>query len=381
MKTTPVLAPVLLLLLTLAPSSARAAAFSSGSTGADGPLLVTNNINLVVPADGVFNFTTIDVAAGANLTLRRHEMNTPVYFLATSNVTINGIIDVSGYQGLASGGGEGGPGGFDGGTPPSDPVPAGDGYGPGGGKGGGIYNQSGYQFAGAYGTATPFSLTNLYGNALIQPLIGGSGGGGSSYPGGGGGGGGAILIASSTQIVVSGGGAIYAAGGRGYGFSPYNGGSGGAIRLIAPKTSGTGVIDVSGGTGAGAGRIRIDTQDRSQMNLNMSGRVSVGVNMTVFPSPNPRLDIVEVAGRAVPLGTNATVRIQLPLNPPTNQTVKILATDFIGTATLEVVIAPDNGPAMRFPAGFDIGNTNQLTTTVNVIIPPDVPCRVNAWTR
>src|ERR1051325_5158788 len=73
-------------------SAALAQPFDTGSTGADGALNVTSNTTLNLPANGIFNFTTINVAAGATLTFNRNPLNTPVHLLATSNVTINGTI-------------------------------------------------------------------------------------------------------------------------------------------------------------------------------------------------------------------------------------------------------------------------------------------------
>jgi len=115
--------------------------------------------------------------------------------------------------------------------------------------------------------------------------------------------------------------------------------------------------------------------------LGFTGRSSVGANMTVFPFPIARLDILNVAGQGIPFATNGTVRIQLPLNSQTNQPVQVQATDFTGSVSVEVVVTPDNGSALHFPATFEMGNTNQIVATVNVIIPTDIPCRVNACTR
>ena len=63
--------------------------------------------------------------------------------------------------------------------------------------------------------------------------------------GGGGGGGGAILIASSTRIQINSSGAVRSRSGASV-FNAGNGGSGGAIRLVAPRVYGTGIINVNG---------------------------------------------------------------------------------------------------------------------------------------
>src|SRR5258708_6719921 len=120
--------------LCLTSSNTALGQFSSVSTGADGPLNVTTDTTLNLPADGIFNFTTIDVVSTATLRFNRNLLNTPVYLLATGDVVMNGAIDVSG--GSRSGGspGQGGPGGFDGGFGSFQGFPDGEGQGPGGGK-------------------------------------------------------------------------------------------------------------------------------------------------------------------------------------------------------------------------------------------------------
>ncbi len=227
------IANIVIGLCALSVLSLSAQPFSSGSDGSYGPLNVTSNIVLDLPPDGKFNCTTIDVAPNVTLSFRRNALNTPVYLLATSNVIINGVIDVSGMSGDLGFGGAGGPGGFDGGQPSNGPgTLPGDGLGPGAGRGDNTYAGSG-----SYGSTR--SITNsldgaTYGNTLILPLIGGSGGGGGQaglgYYGGGGGGG-AILIASDTSVNIGAAGAIVARGGaaKQQGF-----GSGGAVRVVAP---------------------------------------------------------------------------------------------------------------------------------------------------
>src|SRR6266550_5208462 len=182
MKTT-ILATITTSLCLMA-SPAALAQFNSGSTGVDGALNVTTNTTLDLPPNGIFNFTTINVASGATLTFNRNVFNTPVYLLATGDVVIAGDISVNAVGRL------GGPGGFDGGFAAFANFPAGDGQGPGGGKA----NISGGQY-GVFAFGVQNS-TNLYGNTLLSPLIGGSGGAGSG-PVPGGGGGGAILVASN----------------------------------------------------------------------------------------------------------------------------------------------------------------------------------------
>src|ERR1041385_3895333 len=80
-------------------------AFNSGSTGHEGTLNITApgvtyfdpvamNLNPSVP--GIFNFTTINVASGSTLKFTESKYHGPVYFLASGDVTISGILDLKG---------------------------------------------------------------------------------------------------------------------------------------------------------------------------------------------------------------------------------------------------------------------------------------------
>jgi hypothetical protein len=369
-----------------------AQAFNSGSDGSYGALNVTVTTNIQVPPNGIFNCTTINVAANQTLRFIKNANNTPVYLLATGNVTISGTINVSGGQGNSSVGGEGGPGGFSGGNPGSLSLPAGAGYGPGAGRGGANDNLVGGAGGGSYATiGANTASTNrgaAYGSALLVPIVGGSGGGGTDgTPGnGGGGGGGAILVASSTRIDCS--GSILANGGRRIG-NAYNSGSGGAIRLVAPvvAVTGTGLIRARGADttfeGGGEGRIRVDTLNRASIafpSFDPPGSTSVGSMMLVFPTPAPRLDITEAAGTAIPLNSGP-VFVLLPFGSATNRTIKVRAQDFGGVVPINVVLTPDNGTPVIYPAQIDNGAANPAEVTVNVVVPVNVQTSVNAWTR
>jgi len=289
-------ASAVFLLATLAAASAQAAV-NSGSTGADGALNPTVPTQIVVPESGILNYTTVNIPAGVTVTFKKNTANTPVFILATGDVTIAGTIDIRGSDAKSTGTygdgvlgddgipGVGGPGGFDGGRGGRDDtafrtdiIRGGTGLGPGGGLGGveggdgcntigyyhyigigGAYGDKAYQPYGAsyYCTASTITVfSKPYGSVLLQPLIGGSGGGGGRggtvFPGsGGGGGGGAILIASSTKVTVT--GTINARGGDSGGVAGTNaggtggGGSGGAIRLVATTITGNGSLLAEGG--------------------------------------------------------------------------------------------------------------------------------------
>ena len=287
----PALTTALLALLPVA----SAQAFDSGSTGADGVLSPTVNTEIALPASGILNYTTVNIPTGVTVKFKRNTTNTPVYLLASGDVTIAGTIDVTGLDAKPTGTygdgaqgddgipGDSGPGGWGGGRGGRDDaqqraaiIRGGSGLGPGGGPGGvegtdGCNTSTGYYkhagMGGAYasnafkvyvrncgGTLAPF--TPAYGSTLLQPLVGGSGGGGgrggTNYPGsGGGGGGGAILIASSGTLRVT--GKIDASGGDGGGLAGANvggqgaGGAGGAIRLVGSTVAGNGALTAAGG--------------------------------------------------------------------------------------------------------------------------------------
>ncbi len=368
-----------------------AQAFDSGSNGSYGPIAVTTaDVTLELPPDGVFHATTVTINSGRTLRFKRNALNTPVVILATGDVTIAGRLDVSGSRGSSTAAGFGGPGGFDGGTPGSAGTPPGDGHGPGAGAGGTNTRNADGAGQGAYAAA----ITGVgestrhgapYGSALLIPILGGSGGGGSEgTPGvGGGGGGGAVLIASNTRIHLTGqidaDGAYWSGNAR-------NGGSGGAVRLVAPVVSGSGTIFVRGAEGgagsAGLGRIRVDTLDRSQMNFNFvpNSSVAVGSLLLVQPTPLPRLDLVEVAGRAVAVGSGP-VQVLLPFGAPAQQTIKVRAQDFNQVVPVRVVLTPESGAARRYDLEINNAATNPAEATVTVEFPVNTATHVAVWTR
>lgn len=385
------LAAILLAVSSLVPAWAQS--FNAGSNGSLGALNVADaDVTVDLPADGRLHYTTVTVAAGRTLRFTRNALNTPVYLLAQGDVVINGAINVSGLQAPGSPpiGGAGGPGGFDGGKPGfGASFPPGDGYGPGAGgagtTGSGAASAGGGGYATAAGGADSAFKGQAYGSPLLIPLLGGSGGGGDTgTPGsGGGGGGGAILVASNTRIAVNGGGRIDSLGGNWVG-SSHNAGSGGAVRLLAPKVEGTGAIRVfGGGSGGGDGRIRVDCLDKTALTFSFQPlrQTTVGANMFVAPSVVPRLDLVNAAGRDIPLGTGNTVQVQLPFNSDTNRTVTLRAQDFNADVPIRLTLTPDSGP--RIVIDTNIVNTaqNPATLVIPVGLPVNNLITIHAWTR
>lgn len=274
------------------------------------------DIDMNEKEDGVWRYSSITIPKGMVVRFTKNERNSPVQWLASGHVEIDGIVDVSGEKGenfssyyyynnaptnpignIA----KGGVGGFDGGRggirfQDSGSYAGMPGVGPGGGAPG--LNNSGSEESngrpgGFTGSAdSTGAIISTYGNTYLQPLVGGSGGGGSASSDSvdgvsGGGGGGAILIASTRDITIN--GRILANGGDSgsinyqSGFPNYNyfyagsgSGSGGAIRLVADRVIGKGSLRARGGNNnyyfsdgqliATTGRIRIEAYERDLAN-------------------------------------------------------------------------------------------------------------------
>jgi len=331
--------------------------FSSGSTGADGPLFVAGGTNVLVKPGGVYNHTTVNITS--ELRYFKNTDNAPVVILATGDVNISGSIVVSGSDGVIPGGSStgatvgaaGGPGGFNGGNGgfaganlPSAAAPPTAGQGPGGGLP--ASGSTGAQ-GGTYGAPASF--------VTLTPLFGGSGGGGglgmasegigTRSGGSGAGGGGAILIASSTRIIINGG--IRANGGNAIGniaaFCQQiaSAGTGGAIRLVAREITGAGNLQAARGGGgcgstaaAGDGRIRLEALAPIGFTGTTAPVASVAsAPGAVSPLGNPALvnvptlAIASVGGRAAPSLPGASYfSPDLALAPGTANPIPVVVT-------------------------------------------------------
>ena len=291
----------------------------------------------------VFKYASVTINGGATLTFKNHSSRAPVVWLVSGDVTINGVVSLSGqswlpWPGLA----EPGPGGFRGGSA----------YGSAGfGPGGGVmpFWTSGHHSGspGSHGLPGSGVSGAVYGNPSLLPLIGGSGGGGqneTNYNNGGGAGGGAILIAAGGTILIN--GSLHANGGSGATeyydsnlhytvYSNSGGGSGGAIRLLAESLAGSGRLSAGGGAGSGgAGRVRLERTHY----LSEAGELII--------SPDPSV---------VTLTEGDTPLIWLPSDGPS---VKVIAVN-------EQTPPPD--PRAQFGAhGADV--TLPQTSTIQVVV-------------
>ena len=373
-------------------SPANAQGFNAGSTGALGDLVVETNTVVKLPPDGILNYRTLTVNAGVALSFKRNERSTPVTILSQGDVVINGTINISGEPATDNNGGFGGPGGFDGGKPGfAHQLAGGNGYGPGGGRNGtdtcdtGTDPASAGPGGGVYANRAFFMSGNVYGSPLLINLVGGSGGGGGNeFNRGGGGGGGAILIAANTKIALNGGGSINGQGGAGSVACALNGGSGGAVRLVATRVEGSGTIDVNNSArpNENYGRIRVDAIDFTGMSISFVPSIArtAGSNLLAIPPVVPHLNTIAFDDTLIPLGST-NVTFFLKFDSKTNRTIKVQARDFNRDVPIEVVLTPNSGPVLRF-------QTNIINTTINpavVEVPVNVPVNtlvtVHAWTR
>src|SRR5262249_16110159 len=114
------------------------------------------------PPNDIFNFTTVTVGRMVTVRFRRNLANTPVYILAQGDVTVSGVIDVSGGGGSPGGrAAAGGPGGYNGGL-------------------GGVYNEALASAGSGLGPGGGISesVGSFVGIRELLPLVGGGGGGG-----------------------------------------------------------------------------------------------------------------------------------------------------------------------------------------------------------
>lgn len=380
-------------ILALAPPTlAQNINFDSGSTGALGDVVITNDTTIVLPPDGMLHYKSFTLQGGAALRFIKNAHNTPVYLLSQGDVVIEGRIFISGGGSAGQfGPGWGGPGGFDGGHRGAGTMPPGDGQGPGGGRAGLESGPSTPNSAGSGVFLQPWSAgsTNsgaVYGNAALIPLIGGSGGGGT--PGaGGGGGGGAILIASNTRISMpdNGNHFIDASGGEWGTSGAWNGGSGGAIKLVAPRLAVTRLFVQNRNSTGSPGRVRLDAVDYTGSNfgyVNPAQSLSYGSMLaTGLEANQPRLELVSVAGQPLPTNSVANGFILLPSGSAGDQPVVIRARNFGTQVPVSVIVAPDNGSTVTVPAVINNTTQNPATTSVTVPIPANTPVKINAWTR
>jgi hypothetical protein len=369
-----------------------AQAFNSGSTGSDGALSFTTPgtidfdpvaLGLNPAGDNIFNFTTVNIAAGVTVNMRASKLRErSVVWLASGAVTIAGTLSLTGATGYPAGASgnlrvpaEPGPGGYPGGVGVDISSPAQPGAGPGGGPINGFGSCASYATVGSCEQAGA-----VYGNSLLVPLRGGSGGAGcpsSTCSGGGGGaGGGAIQIASSVSISVT--GSLLANGGTqtGGGFfgGPAGMGSGGAIHLEAPLISGNGVVQAIGGqspTGsAGNGWIRVDTAANSFTGTITPGAIFGPLFNVPLPSAVPAVSITSINSVAVPsVPTGSFTAPDVTITSTAAVPVAIAAANIPVGTVVNLIISSETGTDQVVQATPLAGTTASSTATASIIWP------------
>jgi hypothetical protein len=408
---------VALMLLVAGGAGSAFAQFNSGSTGADGALNITSNTVLPVQADGVHNYTTINVNGGVTLSFSPNATNSPVVFLASGDVTISGAINLDGATGRGTGdplsgspGNEAqpGPGGFPGGIGGVPTTQGGTNLGkPGGGPGGGAASNDPSATgngrgrggnAGSHFTAGGISFGNanaaapIYGDTRLISLSGGSGGAGGdmiqdltgTWKGpAGGAGGGAILIASSGTITINGsivarGGSGHVAGaGGGGGTEGSGGGSGGAIRLMADTINGGGSLAAHGGGGAATGGNGLIRLEAFSFSGNIVGNSNPVANTTqpgivmLNPANVPTITITSIGGQAVPgtpTGSTATPDVTIPAATANPVTINMTTINIPNGAVIRLRIVLQNGSIIDATSNAVASNA----ATASVTLPQTV---------
>ena len=281
------------------------------------------DFDMTVRSNGLWQYDTIDIGPNTIVNFLRNDDNTPVRWLASGDVNIEGVLDLSGtlredpdLQPLPKGlGGYPGPGAFKGAT--GGPVGInlrvfGD------GPGGGLYTGA------AQSNDASF---DDYGNAWLYPLIGGSGAGNVNDNQGGGGGGGAIMIASSTEILLQ--GTILTEGGI-QGNANSGRGSRGAVLLRANTLKALGTIY--------ADRIRLEgwTRETDELEFFISRSQNKTEGPPLLPIETgvnaPRLWIESING----------AMLQDPL--PSNESQLAVDAEFTTNETVAIVVKGENIP-------------------------------------
>ncbi len=371
----------LFLYAVLSSAAIWAQTFPSGSTGADGALTLTTpgvvNFDpksfpkpLNPSGDGIYNFTSITIGAGVTVKLKGDVINTPVVWLSSTPVKIDGTLDLSGQDGFNSANTTQrvntipGAGGYGGGYPGIGPNPAGAGLGPAGGIVGTGNGCNAYSRAGGF-----------TGNQFLVPLTGGSGGGGNSTQAGGAGGG-AILIAS--DVSISGAGGINASGGS-YPNSASGSGAGGGIRLVAPVVALTGVLNVKGGgytpcSGgyASDGIVRVEGFQIGPLTVQGPLYTATPFNLFLSQAGASTVSVVKVGGNAVPPSpTGSFTMPDVTVNSSGPLVVDIQAANVPLGTVVTLQVFSENGPDQTIQSTGLAGTLASSTATATIpSLPP-----------
>ena len=186
-----------------------------------------------------------------------------------------------------------------------------------------------------------------------------------------------MFIVSNTRICV--GGIVSSYGGNGgydYQWSLFaGGGSGGAVRLLAPQITGKGAVVAYRGCGnycAGDGYVRLDVLD-DQFFGTLVGSASRGFNpILVAPPQSATLAIQSVAGNAVPpnpTGVLVTPDVAIAGQQGTPIAVVVRCANISLGTPITVVVKGVNGPMVLGTGYNNAGTLASSTATVQVSVP------------
>ena len=185
-------------------------------------------------------------------------------------------------------------------------------------------------------------------------------------------------------------GTISADGGIGWGFSTYTtppiagsgAGSGGAVRLVAPRISGNGGISAKGGDTrfnysssepAGDGRIRLDAYSLSFSGY-VQGTISQGFQSTIIPTSvqGVQLHVEMIAGASVSNSPNGVlvnpdaIVAAAQSNPIA---IVVRCTNLPLNTPVTVTVKPANGSSVSAVGYNNVGTVASSTATVNLNMP------------
>ena len=129
--------------------------------------------------------------------------------------------------------------------------------------------------------------------------------------------------------------------------------------------------------------VRIDSDGRTALQFVFSPTsvIAVGKLMFVFPEVVARLDILEAAGQIIAEGRPGPVLVLLPFGSTTTRTVTVQGRGFAGIVPIQVVLTPENGVPVVYPADIDMSLSDPAQVIVDVEIPVNTLTRIDAWRR
>ena len=103
--------------------------------------------------------------------------------------------------------------------------------------------------------------------------------------------------------------------------------------------------------------------------------------MLVFPTPLPRLDILQAAGTIIAEDSGPVVLL-LSFGSPPNRTIKVQARDFNSSVPITLVLTPDHGDPSTYTTKIDNTATlNPATASIDVVLPINEQTTVNVYSK